>query len=576
MLSLLSGGRGLRPVVLAIVATLCAAGLILYFQHQTLSALDAQTRIVLRQLSEQTATDVVLEVQRAIDGPVFDTLTAVNHPELRAGRLDLVARKFDEGLQAYPHVSRFFVWTSETEATAPGEALFIGRDLRERVTLNHDGESVQFGRDAVLGREILQIARRYAPEQHIYAASDSVGEERRHALLRLFWTDARRVEFFAILGFVVEPSSGGQRLFEALHERTVGEVLRRRGGEVPLRLRVIDESGALVFGQSTPLTEAATVPLAMRFYPVARIDSRLASTVPARRWQIEVSAERSSSIAAVTRGYWPTVLSVVLMLVALGLTVVANRRAADLTRMQADFISHVSHQLKTPLSLLSAATETVSMDRARSPEKLAQYLGIIRAEVARLSALVQRILEYSRLQQQRGYEFEPVDLGALVRETVSAFESSLSSRDFSFVVEIGGPALVVSADPAAIEQALVNLLDNAVKYSGTSRQVIVRLRSLPGSAAIDVVDHGIGVDDADRDRIFEKFYRGRGASIQREGFGLGLPIVQELVHAHRGRVEVESLPGQGSTFRITLPTIATAGNEAKDQVGKATTRGALT
>jgi two-component system phosphate regulon sensor histidine kinase PhoR len=244
--------------------------------------------------------------------------------------------------------------------------------------------------------------------------------------------------------------------------------------------------------------------------------------------------------------------------------------------MQADFIAHVSHQLKTPLSLLSAAIETVSMDRARSPEKLAQYLGIIRAEVARLSALVQRILEYSRLQQQRGYEFEPVDLTALVRETVSAFESSLSSRDFAFVVEIGGSTPMVSADPAAIEQALVNLLDNAVKYAGASRQVIVRLRSLPGSAMIEVVDHGIGIDDADRDRIFEKFYRGRGASIQREGFGLGLPIVQELVHAHRGRVEVESLPGRGSTFRITLPTVATAGNQAQGQVGEATTRRAVT
>jgi signal transduction histidine kinase len=576
MASLLSGGRGLRPMVLAIVVTFCAAGLVLYFQHQTLSALDAQTRVVLRQLSEQTATDIALEVNRAIDGPVFDTLTAVNHPELRAGRLDLVAREFDEGLRTYPHVNRFFVWTSETEAVAPGEALFYGNDLRERVTLNQGAESVQFGRDAVLGREILQIARRYAPDQHIYAASDSVGAERRQALLRLFWTDAQRVEFFAILGYVVEASSGGQRLFEALHQRAVGELLRRRGGEVPLRLRVIDESGALVFGQPTPLTEAALVPLAMRFYPVARIDSRLASTVPTRPWQIEVSAARSSSIAAVSHGYWPTVLSVVLMLVALGLTVVANRRAADLTRMQADFISHVSHQLKTPLSLLSAATETVSMDRARSPEKLAQYLGIIRAEVARLSVLVQRILEYSRLQQQRGYEFEPVDLAALVRETVSAFESSLSSRDFSFVVEIGGPSPMVSADPAAIEQALVNLLDNAVKYAGTSRQVIVRLRSLPGSAVIEVVDHGIGIDDADRHRIFEKFYRGRGGSIQREGFGLGLPIVQELVHAHRGRIEVESLLGRGSTFRITLPTVATAGIEAQGQGGEATTRRAVT
>ena len=158
------------------------------------------------------------------------------------------------------------------------------------------------------------------------------------------------------------------------------------------------------------------------------------------------------------------------MLVALGLTVQANRRAADLTRMQADFISHVSHQLKTPLSLLSAATETVAMDRAKSPEKLAQYLGIMRGEVARLSALVQRILEYSRLQQQRGYEFERVDLAALVRETVAAFERSLASAAVHVRRRHRGARRPSSrADPAAIEQALVNLLDNAVKYSGPSQ-----------------------------------------------------------------------------------------------------------
>ena len=207
----------------------------------------------------------------------------------------------------------------------------------------------------------------------------------------------------------------------------------------------------------------------MQFYPIDRIDSRLSSGVRPNRWQIEVSADPRTGTAGVSHGYWPTVLSVVLMLVALGLTVQANRRAADLTRMQADFISHVSHQLKTPLSLLSAATETVVMDRAKSPEKLTQYVGIIRGEVARLTALVQRILEYSRLQQQRGYEFERVNLSALVRESVSAFERSLASEQLTFVVDIEEPAPIISADPAAIEQALVNLLDNAVKYLGRSR-----------------------------------------------------------------------------------------------------------
>ena len=123
-----------------------------------------------------------------------------------------------------------------------------------------------------------------------------------------------------------------------------------------------------------------------------------------------------------------------LMLVALGLTVQAHRRSTELARMQADFVAHVSHQLKTPLSLLSAATETLQMDRIRSPEKLSEYLDTIRAEAARLSALVQRVLEFSRVQQQRSYEFEQVDLGALVRETVDAFAHGLASRPGRFEV----------------------------------------------------------------------------------------------------------------------------------------------
>ena len=125
MRSLVSAVRRLRPMVFAIAATLCAAALVLYYQHRALSTLDSQTGIILRQMAEQAASDIAVEARRTLDGPVFETLTAVNHPELRAGRLDLVAREFQEGLDAYPHVDRFFVWSAETEAEAPGEAMFF-------------------------------------------------------------------------------------------------------------------------------------------------------------------------------------------------------------------------------------------------------------------------------------------------------------------------------------------------------------------------------------------------------------------------------------------------------------------
>ena len=185
-----------------------------------------------------------------------------------------------------------------------------------------------------------------------------------------------------------------------------------------------------------------------------------------RPWEIEVGApDVAGAMAGMSQSYWPTLMSVALMLVALGLTVQAHRRSAELAEMQTDFVAHVSHQLKTPLSLLSAATETLQMDRIRSPEKLGEYLDTIRAEAARLSTLVQRVLEFSRVQQDRSYELEHVDFGALTRETVDAFAHGLAGHHFTFNVEIEEPGPYVHVDPAAIEQVLANLLDNAVKYS---------------------------------------------------------------------------------------------------------------
>jgi signal transduction histidine kinase len=542
----------LRPrlVAIALVATVCAATFVLYYQYRSLEAIESQTHVIFRQISEQTASDIAMEVRRTLDGPVLDTLLAVTHPELRDGRLDLVAEQYRRGLHEYPQVDTFFVWSKETEAIAPGEALFYNRASVDEREIYRVSDGARFSRDPELGRTIIDIARRSVHAQHIYAAAE-VRPNRQHVFLRLYWTDARRLSYYAILGYVVSPQML-PGMFAALHERSLAALLKRRGGDVPLHLRVTDEHNRVVFGQPTSSPQATGVTVSMEFYPTARIEPRLvASGLTQRLWRFEVSAAVPER--GLVEAYWPSVASVLLMLLGFGLTVQANRRAAELTRMQTDFIAYASHQLKTPLSLISAATETVEMAHVRSPEKLSQYLGIIRGEVTRLSALVQRILEFSRLQQSRNYEFEIVDLAVLVRETVEAFENSLEGQHFTFHVTQDGAAPRVLADPAALEQVLANLLDNAVKYSGGSREVHVRLSSTGSEAAFEVTDKGPGLTESDRAHVFEKFYRGSAAAGDRKGFGLGLSIIQELVRAHRGRVVLESEPGKGSTFRVILP-----------------------
>jgi signal transduction histidine kinase len=293
----------------------------------------------------------------------------------------------------------------------------------------------------------------------------------------------------------------------------------------------------------------------MLFYPAEDIQSRMSGGAATRPWEIDIAAPAiAGAMAGMSQSYWPTLLSVALMLVALGLTVQAHRRSAALAEMQTDFVAHVSHQLKTPLSLLSAATETLQMDRIRSPEKLGEYLDTIRAEAARLTMLVQRVLEFSRVQQDRSYELEYVDFGALTRETVDAFAHSLAGHHFTFAVHIDGPGPYVHVDPAALEQVLANLLDNAVKYSDAIKEITVRVSSHRHLAIVEIADRGVGIALADQGRIFERFYRASSA-LHRPGFGLGLPIVRDLVQAHGGRVEMSSTPGGGTTFRVSLPRV---------------------
>ena len=277
-------------------------------------------------------------------------------------------------------------------------------------------------------------------------------------------------------------------------------------------------------------------------------------------WTVVVSPARRDAPAALastgTQGYWLSGLSVLLMLVALAFARQGQKRASQLARMQADFVSHVSHQLKTPLALLSGVSETLALDRARSPESMARYLDIIRSETARLSALVEHILQFSRVDGgRRRYELESVSLVPLVRETVEAFAQNLTAEGFAIRVEEGDASPLVAAAPAALEQVLVNLLDNAVKYSDRVKDITVRVTRSGSDALIEVTDRGIGIPAADIGRVFEKFYRGSGSTLHRHGFGVGLAIAQELVRAHRGRIEVQSVPGEGSVFRVRLPVL---------------------
>jgi signal transduction histidine kinase len=260
----------------------------------------------------------------------------------------------------------------------------------------------------------------------------------------------------------------------------------------------------------------------------------------------------------------------IVLLGAVALAIGAVLRQARLSQMKSDFVSNVSHELRTPLSSIRVFGEYMRLGRVTQPEKVREYGEYIEAESRRLTALINNILDFSKIESaEKQYRFSDIDIVDFLECAVSAFAVPL--RDQNISVTFHGPASrpQLRVDKDAIGQAVVNLLDNAVKYSNGHKEIDVNVATTRDALRISVRDHGIGIPAVEQKKIFEKFYRvGSGLVHDVKGSGLGLSIVQHVAKAHGGRVDVQSEPGEGSTFTIELPLqdVIPSGSEGPGRV----------
>ncbi len=231
------------------------------------------------------------------------------------------------------------------------------------------------------------------------------------------------------------------------------------------------------------------------------------------------------------------------------------QRELHIADMRSQFVSSVSHELRTPLTSIRMFAETLRLGRWKDPETQAEYLDTIVSESERLTRLVDNVLDFSRIERgSKVYQMKPVELLSVVRAAAKAVEYPLSRRGLKLHTDVEDRLPPVKADPDALEQAVLNLLTNAMKYSRDSGRIDLRLRRTDGWAVIEVSDQGIGIVAEEQKRIFEKFYRAPARENELiPGTGLGLTLVDHTVKAHRGEVTVRSEPGKGSTFSIRLP-----------------------
>ena len=278
-------------------------------------------------------------------------------------------------------------------------------------------------------------------------------------------------------------------------------------------------------------------------------------------WMLEV-AHRGGSVDELVAGARRRNLLVgFTVLLLLGTTTLllalAARRAERLAARQMEFVAAVSHELRTPVSVICSAGENLADGVVQGQEGVARYGTLVRDEGRRLGRLVEQVLDFAGTYSgHRPYRREPVEVARLVDDALDAAKAALDEAGVRAIREVAADLPPLRGDGSALARALRNLVENAVKYGGEDRQVVVRARRVEHAGQpwvrLEVEDHGLGIAPGEQKHLFEPFWRGTEAAGIR-GSGLGLALVKSIVTAHAGQVSVRSEPGRGSVFALELP-----------------------
>jgi len=365
----------------------------------------------------------------------------------------------------------------------------------------------------------------------------------------------------------------------------------------PSRVNVVDEDGRIIFG---PPLRSGEFTVGVRF-PTTLYG-----------WRVQVSPSASDELTARVRNramleLVMVVLSCAVIVLGVATIMVAAERERRISALKSDFVANVSHELKTPLALVRMFGEMLQSGRITSEAKRQEYLDIIVSESERLSSLIENVLDFARVERGRqAYDFADGSVGDAVSKAVNVYRYRAEREGVDLAADVDPALPPAHIDERAIQLALINLIDNALKYAPGTDVVTVRATYERGTIVVRVIDGGPGVPVEDRERIFERFVRGStarpsGSAAGVRGSGIGLSLVKHIAESHGGRVWVETgapggpggpgavagdmergaaaagpgpgAGGRGATFVMTIP-VALAG-EAGGGVGKSGGRRAI-
>jgi signal transduction histidine kinase len=454
----------------------------------------------------------------------------------------------------YPYPESFFAWRGAPE---PDAVVFLDRSDRHPPWM--PGQSPRTSFPVVvdyapgIARSLIDRIQNDAARGRRFSFFETrLGGERYQVVARLLYRDPLREHLEGVFGFTVNIRWVRANYFPDVAR----QVARIDAPGTTLPLAVLDGSGAQVAGEVD-----VPPPLSRREFPLAFFDPRLVlldrpDDLPVEVWVAAAGAGRDPALTDAVQGGNRTLLvagaAAVAFVLGLGMTARATRARTRLAELRSEFVSTVTHELKTPIAAIRAAGDTMARGRLTTPDARRDYAELVVQQSKRLSRLVDNLLAYSRITDvTEAYTFVPLDPRALLDDVVEGFRSALQDGGFDVCVEVKPGTHAIRGDRTACVLLLDNLVDNAIRYSRDERSIRITAQSSASMVTVAVQDHGTGIPEDERAQVTRRFFRGRHA--RSGGSGLGLAIAARIAADHGGTLQIDSAVGVGTTVSVTLP-----------------------
>jgi two-component system phosphate regulon sensor histidine kinase PhoR len=483
---------------------------------------------------------------RAVEGallssPDWEAVPLQTREEI-AGRLARIFSRY-----SYPEV--FFLWRVKSPI-----AFFARRDRIPpwlASTENKEHSSIVITEDPPTEAQLRKRLDADLSSGSEYSIFETRIHDLRYQVVARKLRQSSRKAVDGVFGFMVNLDWAKTNYLAAMAEQIVKD---SEGTDYA----IVDDEGKAVPGHPSISAERhpRISPLPVLFFNQGLVAEQPPADLAKWSWTFQVSSSRDPTLTIAARGAQRTMIVVAAAVLAFGIGLLfivrGTRASAELATMRSEFVSAATHGLKTPLTVIQGIGQTMVRGRVTTPEQQNEYAQLLIQETYRLRRLIENLLAYARITKAAdAYEFSPLKPVDLINETMRGFQSLAKEGGFTFDVDVPKSLPQVNGDRTAIVLALGNLIDNAMRYSGGSRLINLRVRASGREVEFAIMDHGNGIPAEDLHRVQKWFARGRAAN--GDGSGLGLAIVSRVAQDHGGRFHLESTPDVGTSATLVIP-----------------------